>query len=163
MVVEILLGILAFVLIIVGFIGVFLPILPGIPLAWLGLFIFAIGTGFDKISILATVLFFVWMVLTLLLDFLAPMIGAGKYKASKWGIIGTTVGLIVGLIWFGFWGVILGPFIGAFAGELLAMRPPKQALKSAFGAFIGFLAGTLFRVIYIFVLLGFFIFKLITG
>jgi uncharacterized protein YqgC (DUF456 family) len=155
------LAIVGFILIGVGFLGIFLPILPGIPLAWLGLFIFAIGTGFEKISVVATVVFFVLMLITLALDFLAPMLGAGKYKASKFGITGTFIGFIVGLLVFGFWGVILGPFIGAFVGEIIARRPAGQALKSATGAFIGFLAGSLIRVIYIFVLLGFFIYSLL--
>jgi len=145
------------VLIGAGFLGIFLPILPGIPLAWLGLFIFAIGTGFDKISILATVLFFVFMLLTMLLDFFAPMMGAGKYRASKWGVAGSFLGFVAGIMILGFWGIILGPFIGAFLGELIARRPAHIAIKSAFGALIGFIAGTLFKVIYIFILLGFFI------
>jgi uncharacterized protein len=154
---TIVLAILGFVLIGAGFLGIFLPILPDIPLAWLGLFIFAIGTGFDKISILATVLFFVFMLLTMLLVFFAPMIGAGKYKASKWGVAGTFIGFMAGIMIFGFWGIILGPFIGAFLGELIARRPAQIALKSALGALIGFIAGSLFKVIYIFILLGFFI------
>jgi len=157
--VTVLLAILAFFLILVGFAGIFLPVLPGIPLAWLGIFIFAIGTGFDKISILATVLLFVFMLLTLLLDFLAPMIGAGKNKASKWGLIGTSLGLIVGLLVFGIWGIIAGPFIGAFLGELVANRPVGQALKSATGAFIGFIFGSLIKVVYIFISLGVLIFS----
>jgi uncharacterized protein YqgC (DUF456 family) len=159
--VTVLLAILAFLLILVGFAGIFLPVLPGIPLAWLGLFIFAIGTGFEKISILATVLFFLFMLVTLLMDFLAPMIGAGRNKASKWGIIGTSIGLIVGLLVFGIWGIIVGPFVGALLGELLARRPAGQALKSAAGALIGFIFGSLFKVVYIFVTLGFLIFSLI--
>ena len=150
------LAIVGFILIGTGFLGIFLPVLPGIPLAWLGLFIFAIGTGFEKISILATVIFFILMLLTLAFDFLAPMLGAGKYKASRLGIAGTFFGFLVGILVFGFWGIILGPLIGAFVGELIARRPAGQALKSATGAFIGFLAGTLVRVIYIFILLGYF-------
>ena len=158
------LAIVGFLLIGVGFLGIFLPVLPGIPLAWLGLFIFAIGTGFEKISILATVIFFILMLLTLALDFLAPMLGAGKYKASKLGIAGTFIGFLVGIFAFGIfgiWGVVLGPLIGAFVGEIIAKRPADQALRSATGAFIGFLAGSLIRVIYIFVLLGYFIYSLI--
>ena len=156
----VLLSILGFVLIAAGLIGIFLPVLPGVPLAWLGLFIFAIGTGFEKISVLATVIFFIFMLLTLLIDFLTPMLGAGKQKASKWGIAGTFAGFLVGIFVFGFWGIILGPFIGAFLGELIARKPTGQALKSAAGALLGFVAGSLFKVIYIFVLLGFFIYSL---
>jgi uncharacterized protein YqgC (DUF456 family) len=158
--VDILLAILCFVLMVVGLAGVFLPFLPGVPLAWLGLFIYALGTGFDKISILTVVVFFILMLLTLLLDFVAPMLGAGKYRASKYGIIGTFLGFTVGIIAFGFWGIILGPFVGAFLGELIAKRPPKQALKSALGAFLGFVAGTLFKTIYILIMFGFFIISL---
>lgn len=158
--VTILLAILCFVLMVVGLAGVFLPFLPGVPLAWLGLFIYALGTGFDRISILTTVVFFILMLVTLLLDFIAPMLGASKYRASKYGIIGTFLGFTVGIIVFSFWGIILGPFVGAFLGELIAKRPPKQALKSALGAFLGFVAGTLFKTIYILIMFGFFIISL---
>lgn len=153
-------AILAFILIGVGFAGVFLPVLPGIPLAWLGVFVFAIGTGFEKISVLATVIFFVLMLLSLALDFFAPMLGAGKYRASRWGIAGAFVGFLLGILVLGFWGVIFGPFIGAFLGETVARRPADQALRSAAGTLIGFLAGSLVKVIYIFVLLGFLIVSL---
>ena len=152
---TILLAILCFVLMMAGLLGVFLPLLPGVPLAWLGLFIYALGTGFDRISITTTVVFFILMLLSLLLDFLAPMLGARKYRASRYGIIGAFIGFTVGVFVFGFWGVILGPLAGAFLGELTAKRPPKQAFKSALGAFLGFIAGTLVKTILILIMLGF--------
>lgn len=158
--ITILLAILCFVLMVAGLAGVFLPLLPGIPLAWLGLFIYAIGTGFDRISILTTVVFFILMLITLLFDFIAPMLGASKYRASKWGVIGAFLGFTVGIIVFQFWGVILGPFLGAFLGELIAKRQPGRALKSALGAFLGFVAGTLVKTILILIMLGFFIMSL---
>jgi uncharacterized protein YqgC (DUF456 family) len=152
-----LLAILCFVLMAAGLLGIFLPILPGVPLAWLGLFIYAIGTGFDRISILTTVVFFILMLLSLLLDLLAPMLGASKYRASRYGIIGAFIGLMIGIIAFGFWGIIVGPFAGAFLGELITRRPPKQALRSALGAFLGFIAGSLVKTILVLIMLGFFI------
>lgn len=158
--VTVLLAILCFVLMVAGLAGVFLPLLPGVPLAWLGLFIYAIGTGFDRISILTTVIFFILMLLTLLFDFVAPMLGASKYRASRYGIIGAFIGFTVGIFVFGFWGVILGPFLGAFLGELIAKGQPRQALKSALGAFLGFVAGTLVKTILILIMLGFVIMSL---
>ena len=149
--------ILCSVLMAVGLLGVVLPVLPGIPLAWLGLFIYALGTGFERISIATVVVFFILMVLTLVLDFAAPMLGAKKYKASKFGVIGAFLGFPVGIFVLGFWGIILGPFVGAFLGELIARRKPKQALGSALGAFLGFVAGTLFKIIVILIMAGFFI------
>ena len=155
--VTVLLIILCSVLMLVGLAGVILPVLPGIPLAWLGLFIYALGTGFDRISITITVVFFVLMLLTLLLDFLAPLLGAKKYKASKYGILGAFIGLITGMIIFGFWGIILGPFIGAFLVELILQKQANVAFKSAFGTFLGLMAGTLLKIIVILIMAGFFI------
>ena len=72
---TVLLVIICLTLMVIGLVGVIVPFLPGVPLAWLGLFIYALATGFDKISILATVIFFVVMLVTLALDLIAPMLG----------------------------------------------------------------------------------------
>ena len=154
---TVLLAILCSVLMLFGLAGIVLPFIPGVPLAWLGLFIFAIGTGFERISITTTIVFFIIMLLTLVLDLIAPMLGARKYRASKWGIIGASFGLLVGIIAFGFWGIILGPFIGALMGELIARRELGHAFKSAFGTVIGFLAGTLVKIVVVLIMIGFFV------
>jgi uncharacterized protein YqgC (DUF456 family) len=145
------------ILMLVGLVGVVLPILPGIPLSWLGLFIYAIGTGFERISITTVVIFFILMVLTLLLDFAAPMLGAKKYKASRLGVFGAFLGFTVGIFIFNIWGVILGPFIGALVGELVAGKQSGQAFRSALGTLLGFILGALFKVVVILVMAGFFI------
>lgn len=155
--VTVLLAILCSVLLIAGLAGVVLPVLPGVPLAWLGFFIYAIGTGFDRISITTTVVFSILMIFTLVLDLVAPMLGASKYKASKLGILGSFIGLMAGIIVFGFWGIILGPFIGALLGELVARKQPEQAFKSAFGTLLGFLAGSLIKIIVVLTMAGFFV------
>jgi hypothetical protein len=158
--VTVLLAILCSVLLIAGLAGVVVPVLPGVPLAWLGFFVYAIGTGFDRISVTTTVVFSILMVLTLVLDLVAPMLGASKYKASKLGILGSFIGLLPGIIVFNFWGIILGPFIGALLGELLAGKQSKQAFKSAFGTLLGFLAGSLIKIIVVLIMAGFFIVSL---
>ncbi|MFC1847262.1 DUF456 domain-containing protein [Chloroflexota bacterium] len=155
--VTVLLAILCSVLMLVGLIGVFVLILPGIPLAWLGLFIYAIGTGFERISIPTVVVFFVLMVLITAIDFIAPIIGAKKYEASRFGILGAFLGLILGIITLSFWGIIIGPFIGALGFELIAKRRPKGAFRAAVGTFVGFIAGTLIKVVFILIMSGLFI------
>lgn len=144
-------------LMLVGLVGIFAPILPGIPIAWLGLFIYAIGTGFERISVVTIIVFAAITALILILDALAPVLGAKKFQASKFGVLGAFIGLIVGLFVFGFWGIIVGPFLGAFLFEFLAKRKAKSALKAAFGTFIGFIVGALVKVIFICIMTGFFI------
>lgn len=157
---TVLLIIICSILMVAGLIGVVLPFLPGVPLAWLGFFIYALVTGFNKISITATIIFSALMLFTLSLDFLAPVLGAKKYRASKYGLIGAFLGFIVGIIVFSFWGIIFGPFAGALLGELIAKRHPGRALKSALGALVGFIAGTLFKTVVVLIMIGFFIVSL---
>jgi len=144
-------------LMLTGLAGVVLPILPGMPLVWLGLFVYALVTGFETISVAAVVVFFVVMVLALALDFFAPMLGARKYRASRLGMFGAFVGFFVGLAVLNFWGIILGPFAGALIGELIVGRRPGLALNSAWGTFVGFVAGTLLRLVVVLAMIGFFI------
>ena len=151
------LTVVASILMVLGFFGVFLPVLPGVPLAWLGLLVYAIGTGFEKISVVWTVVFSVLMLLTLGFDLVAPMLGARRYQASRWGVMGASLGLLVGLLSFGFVGTIVGPLVGALVVELVAKRHPARALKAALGTFVGFLAGTLFRTVVVLTMIGFFI------
>jgi len=155
--VTVVLTVVASVLLLLGFAGVFLPVLPGVPLAWLGILIYAIGTGFEKISVTSTVIFSVLMLLTLAFDLAAPMLGAKKYQASKWGVMGASLGLLVGILTMGFIGTIVGPLLGALLAELIAKGEPVRAMKAALGTFVGFIAGTLFRTIVVLSMIGFFI------
>ena len=151
------LAIISTIFILVGLVGIILPLLPGVPIAWLGLFIFAIGTGFERISIATTVVFLVIMLLTFAVDYLAPILGARRYKASKWGILGASVGTLIGIFTLGFWGIILGPFLGAILGELISGKEGAQALKIAIGTLIGTILGNLLKIIVVLVMLGFLI------
>lgn len=154
---EIIILILSIVLMVVGLGGVILPFVPGVPLVWLGLFIYASATGFKAISWLVVIIFLVLTIALTALDFLAPLWGAKKYQASKWGMIGAFLGAIAGIFTLGVWGIIIGPFLGAFLGELIIGRGKKQAFKSALGSFLGFLAGTIIRLIVVLIMFGFFI------
>ena len=59
---------------------------------------------------------------------------------------GSTIGLVIGLLFLGPLGVLIGAFLGAFLGELISKpKESENALKAAFGAFIGFLSGAFLK------------------
>lgn len=141
----------------VSLIGTVFPVIPGIPLAWIGLLIYAAVTGFERISVVTTIVFLIITLATMAIGYFAPILGAKKHKASSMGIFGAFLGLTFGVIIFGIWGIIIGPFLGALVGELITKKSTAVALQSAFGTFIGFLAGSLLQIIVILIMAGFFI------
>jgi len=142
---DLFLIILGILLIVIGILGCFLPVLPGPPVVYAALLLLQ----FTSKEPFSTSFLILWAVLTIavtLLDYWVPVYGTKKLGGTKMGINGATAGLVVGLF-FGPWGMILGPFVGALAGELIGGQDFNKAMKSAFGSFIGFVAGTLMKLV----------------
>jgi uncharacterized protein YqgC (DUF456 family) len=125
----------------VGLLGCLLPVLPGPPLSWAGLFLLHLSEFADF-----TVNFLVvWAVITLVvtvLDYIVPIWGARKFGGSRAGTWGAAIGMVAGIFIFPPVGLILLPFLGAFLGELLEGKETALAFRAALGTFIGFLLGT---------------------
>lgn len=137
--------IVGIILMIVGIIGCILPFLPGPPLCFLALLIQQLRSDAPY----SFYFLLVWALIALgitVIDYAIPIYGTRKFGGSKYGMWGSTIGLIVGL-WFGPVGIIIGPFIGAFIGEWLAHNQTDQAFQAALGSFIGFLFGTLLKLV----------------
>ena len=149
---ETFIAISAIILGVLGIIGSIAPALPGPPLGWVGLailYIWGNGTNGDG-EPLSTTLLLVWLgivIVVSILDSIVPAYFSKVTGGSKYGSWGAIAGLFVGLI-FPPVGLILGSLLGAFIGELLfADQDAATSLKSAFGAFLGFLFGTGLKLI----------------
>ena len=143
---DIILVIVAGLLLAVGFIGTFVPVLPGAPLAWAGL-LAAYFSDYCEISIMALIISGVCAILVSVLDNILPVAMTKKFGGSKAATVGASIGLIIGLF-AGPAGIILGPFIGAIIGEMIHKEGQTKGVFSAgFGAFMGFLTGTGLKMI----------------
>ena len=133
--------IISFILMILGLLGSFLPVLPGVPLSWLGLLVFffiplvPFNYWLLGITLVVTVLIFI-------LDWVIPAIGTKKFGGSKKGMIGASLGLIAGIFIPIPFAVLIGPFVGAFIGELINRSDSKTAGKAALGSFLGIMASS---------------------
>lgn len=143
--IETILIVLGALLIIAGFIGSFLPVLPGPPISYLGLLLLQF-TSSAPFSVLFFIVWAVIIIAILVLDNIIPTMGAKKYGGSPFGVWGSIVGLAAGFF-FPPLGIIIGPIAGAFLGELMGGKSSDQAFKAAWGSFLGFMAGTLLKVI----------------
>lgn len=137
--------ILGALLILAGLLGSFLPVLPGPPISYIGLLLLQL-TANPPFSIQFLVIWAMIVVAIMVLDNVVPAWGARKYGGSPFGVWGSIVGLIAG-IFFPPLGIVIGPIAGAFLGELIGGKTSDQAMRAAWGSFVGFLAGTLMKVI----------------
>jgi uncharacterized protein YqgC (DUF456 family) len=145
----------------IGLAGVILPVIPGVPIIWLGAFLYGLFTGFEKINWNILGLFAILTGFTIVLDYVANLYGAKRMGASKWGILGALFGMLVGLFTGGLIGLVIGSFVGAVLGELLAGKAGSQALKAGIGTFLGFLGGTLIKLIVGCIMIGIFLWKVL--
>jgi len=145
-----------------GLIGSVLPMLPGSPLILLGAFIYAWYTDFTVITWGVLLILFVLTLLSQMVEYLATIIGAKKYGASRWGIAGAVAGGFIGFFAGGIFGIIAGPFFGALAGELLYGRTIGISMKIGFGTLVGFIGGAIGKLIIALAMVGVFLGVLIS-
>lgn len=149
--------ILSFFCITIGILGSLLPVLPGLPLSWLGLLLLMLTKPIDTDILLLSVTGFITLVVSVL-DYWIPAKGTKAFGGSKYGVWGTNIGLVVGLVVPVPLGFIWGPFLGAFLGEWwFAARKGNEAIWAATGSFVGFLTSTFLKLIVSIVFLGIFI------
>lgn len=145
---------LAAILMLVGVLGSFLPMLPGIPVSWAGLLLLHFTAAipmnytFLGITLVITIIIFI-------LQYAIPALGTKYLGGSKMGMWGATIGLFVGIFIPLPFAILYTPFVGAYIGEILNKADSRTALRAATGSFVGLLASTFmeFVVAAIFLLL----------
>lgn len=160
---DLVLVFIGLLLCIIGIIGSVLPVLPGPPLGWLGLLLLELTEAIPN-NYWFLAITFVIAIGIFLLDYMMPAISTKKFGGSKAGAIGAVLGLIIGLISLIPFGFLIGPFVGAFIGEIVFNKTKgPQALKAAFGSFLGFIASTFMKLLVSFIFLGIFIWEVISN
>lgn len=139
--------IVASILVVLGVVGSVLPLLPGVPLIFIGYLLYGWATQFTVISGGLVLLALGLTVLSGILDWVAGSLGARRFGASPRGMLGALVGGIAGLFISGPIGIIAGTFIGAVLGELATGRTADEAMRAGWGSVLGLLLGTVARFV----------------
>jgi hypothetical protein len=77
-------------------------------------------------------------------------------------LIGAAIGTVVGLF-FGIVGIVIGPFIGAVAGEFLSRGSAAGAGRVGVWTWLGFVFGSLVKLVLAFTMVGIFIVAYLLG
>jgi uncharacterized protein YqgC (DUF456 family) len=134
------------ILMLLGLAGSILPILPGPPLSFIGIFILALLKHFSPpLTPTLVIILAIVAILVVVMDYITPLIGAKRYGASKWGVWGSVLGMAIGIFWSPF-AMLVGAFIGAVVAELLVGKKKGEALRAGWGVVIGTLFATILRL-----------------
>lgn len=147
---EVISTVLQTISIVTAIIGIVITVigLPGVWLVYLSMLLWGWNTGFVQLTPTWLVFFLFVSILSNLIDNVAILLGANKYGATKWGVLGTVVGLIVGAIIGNIPGLVLGAFLGAVLGEmLLSKQDGNLAIKAGIGTVIGFFIGNFVKML----------------
>lgn len=142
----------AVILILIGLGGSVVPGLAGPPFSWAGLLLLGFTTAADYSLTFLIVTAAVAVIITIM-DYVVPSLSTKKHGGSKAGVWGCNIGLVISIVGLpfgpqGIIGVIFWPFVGALVGELLSGKQTRDALRAAWGAFVGFLCGTGLKLAY---------------
>ncbi len=154
---DIVIIVISGIVLILGILGCFLPVIPGPPVSWLSMLVLHLFKSDHPFTTKELVIYAVVAVLVTAIDYFLPVVGTKKFGGTKAGVRGSTFGLIAGVIVlpfmgivlgpFGLFGIILGPFAGAYIGETIGGLRSKEAMRAAIGSFIGFLSGVFLKIV----------------
>lgn len=138
----------------IGLVGVILPILPGLILVWLGALGYALVEGFDTIDPLTFVALTILAVVGISADIWMTQLGAKFGGASTRSQLLGLAGGLVGAIGFFFLGgvtagigALIGSVAGVFLGEYWRYADWNKALRSGAGWLLGWLASVILQFV----------------
>lgn len=147
---------LTLVLMLVGVVGVIVPLLPGTTLILLAAIVHKLILPTD-ISWLAIGFIALFWVFSIIADFGGVVVGTKLFGGTKWGMAGASGGALIGMF-ISLPALLLGTIFGAIAAEkLLAKKSDKESLMAGFGAATGFVISTIARLACAIVMIGLFL------
>ncbi|MGB2840175.1 MAG: DUF456 domain-containing protein [Actinomycetes bacterium] len=132
---------------VVGLVGLVVPVLPGLALMWAAVGVWALLDGggawrwatFGVVTILAMV----GMVAALTLSG-RKATGAG---APWWALVLAVIGAVVGFIMIPLVGIVVGGVAGLWLAELIRLRDPRTAWDTTWEALQGYGLGTVVQMV----------------
>lgn len=141
-----------------GMAGSILPALPGAPLVFVGVLLYGLITDFSHYTVFFILGQAILALSTFALDYIASVLGVKRFGGSSAAVWGAIIGVFVG-VFIGPWGLIIGPVSGAVLAEFLTGKKASQAIRSGLGGFVGFLLGTLSKLLIAGIMIAWFLIR----
>lgn len=147
-------------LIIGGVASIFFPIVPAVPIIWMGIFVY--GLQHDFLNSGRTFLMVVTAVAlgSIVLDYTLGRYGLQKFRLSIWAIFGALVGIAVGWFFNPIIAYLVGPVVGAIIGETLHGHDQVFSYRTQHYTVVGFMGGTVIKFLAAIIMIGLFVLRI---
>jgi len=145
-IIGIVLHVVAAAMIVMGLAGAIVPVVPGIPLIFGGIWLIAGIDHYHHLGLWWLIIIGAVGAVGLTIDLLAGALGVKRVAASKQAVSGALLGTAIGLF-FGLPGLLLGPFLGAVLGELAAGSSVRRSTNVGVNAWLGLIFGTIVKLV----------------
>ncbi|UCG23521.1 MAG: DUF456 domain-containing protein [Chloroflexota bacterium] len=162
---------LAVVFLLIGIVGVIVPVLPGILLIWLTVLAYAILDGFQSIDWITFTIITLIALATGTADIWMSLFGSKRGGASFLSMVYGVVGAIIGFFALSFvapligslFGGILGYSAGVLLGEYQKQRDWNLAIRASLGGLAGWGVATVIQFSGGMLILAIFVWQVLKG
>jgi uncharacterized protein YqgC (DUF456 family) len=130
----------------VGLIGIVLPIIPGTVVIFVAALIYALIEGFQTVGWPTLVVLGLLTIVATTADLWASSVGAKIGGASGWSVVVGLVGGLVGFVVFSLPGAVAGAILGVLLTEIVRVGDWRQALKAGGGWVLGWVLSTVVQL-----------------
>jgi uncharacterized protein YqgC (DUF456 family) len=130
----------------IGLVGVLVPMVPGTLLIWLTMLAYNVVDGFDAITPSLFLLLTVFAAIIGTADLWLPLLGARVTGSAGSSMLYGVGGGLAGFLAFNLPGAILGYAAGVVLGEYRRRRDWRQAVRSSLGGLAGMGVSTLVQL-----------------
>lgn len=147
----------------IGLIGIVLPVIPGTIIIFVAALIYALVEGFQIVGWPTLVVLGLLTIVATTADLWASSVGAKVGGASGWSVLVGLIGGLVGFVVFSLPGAILGAILGVLLTELIRVGDLKQAFKAGGGWALGWVLATVVQLGIGLVMVAIFVWQVLQG
>lgn len=150
---DILWWIITILLFVLSFVGIVYPIIPSVLAIWGGFAVYHFLINPNELSVWFWISMAILSIVLIAADLIANSYFVKKYGGSKTAERIAAVATIVGSFIFPPFGIILVPFVAVIVTEFIIHKDTKKALKVALATIIGFLGGSIAKIVIQFIMI----------
>jgi len=135
------------ILFILSFVGIVYPLIPSIVMIWGGFVVYQFLINPDGLSIWFWISMIILSIVLIAADIIANSYFVKKYGGSKTSERIAVVATIIGSFILPPFGIIIIPFLAVLITEVIIHKDTKIAAKIGFATVIGFLGGSIAKLL----------------